>query len=115
MKRPMAIIALSLHVAYYLLLILSLTSEDYDAGFGAWVWAVFLAFPIFGLHLADGIVLLVKKSGFFSVLRLVLICLLFPCLITFGGGVDHISILIWNVYFFAVSAIQMVSLFTSRE
>lgn len=116
MKKAITVTGLSFHFVYYILMILSIvTYEDGDASFGFWVYAVISALIIAGIYLAESIVAVTKRRSVGIITKLVLVALLYPVCIIFGGAVDIASWVIWNVYFAAVFIIQVVSLFRMSD
>lgn len=112
-------LGIALHTLYYVLTVLSLFDYNYR-GYGVgkaflfWILAVIVSFPIVLLYLGDGIRDFIKCKNAFSIIKLVAVILLVPLSLLCGTSAGVVESVVWNVYFFAVFVIQLLSLFSKH-
>ena len=110
MNKLPSSIGLLIHIVYYILSILSLFYTGIKS-FDYWLHAIVLAIPITILYLFESIKAFKNNKNIFNTVKLIVIIISVPLFIFVGGTDATICSIIWNIYFFIIFVIEIISLF----
>jgi hypothetical protein len=100
-------------------MILSLCDYDYAGegigkAFKFWISAIVVALVVIVLYSIESISCFIKCRKAFNAFKLLSVILLIPFYFLFVSSANVIDYIIWNVCFFAVFVVQIISLFVKR-
>ena len=88
-------------------------NNDHDTQFGLWVYSVIVAFVSLFFYIIDGIFCIIrafyKLDVIFNIILGVMIFISIPMVIYIGGR--PLICVIWNVYYFVMLVLEMISIF----
>lgn len=119
MRKALLSIGITFHIIYFVFAILSLNDYDY-AGYGVgkafafWIYAMLVSFLVIIIYLIEAIKTFAKSKKAFNAFKLIAIILLIPLCVFVGCSAGVVQSAIWNIYFFTIFVIQIISLFVKQ-
>ena len=119
MKKTWLVIALILHIVYYIIALFSLGDYEYVRGLGMgfklWIYAMLFVPVCLLVHLIQSADELLTRPRIFSVVKLVLVIIGFPLCFLVGMSASVLDLIIWNSYFTVLFVLQIFTLFIRKQ